>query len=352
MNATRLRIAQICPLWERVPPPTYGGIELVVSALTDELVRRGHEVTLFASGDSQTLARLEPGYPCALRLDPEVHNYAVYELMELGQVLSQADQFDIIHSHLEYAAHPFADLVATPMVHTLHTFKPDQRKLFRRYRHHRYISISQSQQALEPSLNFVGTVYNGIDVAAHPFYPKPLSPPYLAFVGRMSPEKGPHHAIAIAKQAGLPLKMAGKIDEPIRAFFESQVQPHIDGTQVEFLGEVSHGEKIQLLGQAIATLFPVTYEEPFGLVMVESMCTGTPVIGYALGSVPEVICHGRTGFVCDSYAAMPNQIEAIASLDRQACRQWVEDHFSVAHMTNGYEAAYHQAIATHLKDNP
>jgi glycosyltransferase involved in cell wall biosynthesis len=307
-------------------------------------VRRGHEVTLFASGDSTTLAHLVSTYPCAVRLDPQVQTYEVYELMALGEVIAQAQQFDIIHSHLEYAAHPFAALISTPTVHTLHTLKFDQRKLFRRYCHHAYISISKAQQVLEPSLNFLGTVYNGIDVAAHPFYPVPQNPPYLAFVGRMSPEKGPHHAIAIAQKAGLHLKMAGKVDEPIRAFFETQVLPQIDGTQIEYLGEVSHAQKVALLGQAVATLFPVTYEEPFGLVMIESMCTGTPVIGYALGSVPEVIRHGETGFVCTSYEAMVGQVCAIPTIDRKACRQWVEDRFSVTQMVNGYEAIYAQAL--------
>jgi glycosyltransferase involved in cell wall biosynthesis len=340
----RLRIAQICPLWERVPPPTYGGIELVVSGLTDELVRRGHEVTLFASGDSTTLARLIATSPRAIRLDPRVQTYLIYELMALGEVAAQAGQFDLIHSHLEYAAHPFVELITTPMVHTLHTLKFDQRKLFRHYHHHAYISISNAQQALEPSLNFLGTVYNGIDLAAHPFYRAPQDPPYLAFVGRMSPEKGPQHAIAIAQQTGLQLKMVGKVDEPIRTFFEAQVLPHIDGKQIEYLGEVNHEQKVALLGQAVATLCPVTYEEPFGLVMIESMCAGTPVIGYGLGAVPEVINHGQTGFVCKSYAEMAECVSAIATIERSACRQWVAERFSIAQMVNGYEMLYRQVL--------
>lgn len=340
----RLRIAQICPLWERVPPPTYGGIELVVSGLTDELVRRGHEVTLFASGDSTTLARLVATSPRAVRLDPQVQTYLVYELMALGEVAAQADQFDLIHSHLEYAAHPFAELITTPMVHTLHTLKFDQRKLFRRYRHHAYISISNSQQTLEPSLHFLGTVYNGIDLTTHPFYPDPQDPPYLAFVGRMSPEKGPNHAIAVAQQTGLRLKMAGKVDDPIRPFFEAEVLPHVDGEQIAYLGEVTHDQKVALLGQAVATLCPVTYEEPFGLVMIESMCAGTPVIGYGLGAVPEVIHHGQTGFVCNSYAEMAERVSDLDTIERSFCRQWVTERFSIAQMVNGYEALYRQVL--------
>jgi glycosyltransferase involved in cell wall biosynthesis len=343
----RLRIAQVCPLWEQVPPPTYGGIELVVSVLTDELVRRGHEVTLFASGDSTTLATLEFVYPCAIRLVPDAENYTVYELMELGTLYAKADQFDIIHSHVEHAAHAFADLVKTPTVHTLHTMKPDQRKLFSYYQHHPYISISNAQQQRQPDLNYLCTVYNGIDLAVHPFHPTPQDPPYLAFVGRMSPEKGPHHAVAIAKETGARLKMAGKIDPPVREFFETQVQPHIDGEQIQYLGEVSHTEKIQLLGQATATLFPITYEEPFGLVMIESMSTGTPVIAHCMGSVPEVIADGETGFVCDSYDEMAMKVYRIESLSRLACRQRVEQHFSVTQMVDGYEAAYYELLDGH-----
>lgn len=340
----RLRIAQVCPLWEQVPPPTYGGIELVVSALTDELVKRGHEVTLFASGDSTTSAQLESVYPYAIRLVPDAENYAVYELMELGAVYAKAEQFDIIHSHVEHAAHAFADLVKTPTVHTLHTMKPDQRKLFSYYHHHPYISISDAQQQRQPNLHYLRTVYNGIDLNVHPFQTTPQDPPYLAFVGRMSPEKGPHHAIAIAKETGIRLKMAGKVDSPIQNFFATQIQPHIDNEQIQYLGEVSHGEKIALLGQAIATLFPITYEEPFGLVMIESMSTGTPVIACRLGSVPEVIADGKTGFICENYDEMAMKVYSIDSISRQDCRLWVEQHFSVAQMVNGYEAAYWQLL--------
>jgi glycosyltransferase involved in cell wall biosynthesis len=340
----RLRIAQICPLWEQVPPPTYGGIELIVSGLTDELVRRGHEVTLFASGDSTTLAKLEATYPCAIRLVPDAENYAVYELMELGTVYAKAEQFDIIHSHVEHAAHAFADLVKTPTVHTLHTMKPDQRKMFSHYHHHSYISISNAQQQRQPDLSYVRTVYNGIDLSVHPFNATPQDPPYLAFVGRMSPEKGPHHAIAIAKETGLRLKIAGKIDPPIQEFFETQIQPHIDGEKIQYLGEVSHSEKIALLGKAIATLFPITYEEPFGLVMIESMSTGTPVIACRLGSVPEVIADGTTGFVCENYDEIAMKVYSVESISRQACREWVEKHFSITQMVDGYEAAYRQVL--------
>jgi glycosyltransferase involved in cell wall biosynthesis len=340
----KLRIAQVAPLWERVPPPAYGGTELVVSYLADELVRRGHEVTLFASGDSETLATLESVHSRALRLDADIREYQVYELMQLGRVYEQAENFDIIHCHVEFMAHPIASLVKTPTVYTLHKITPDNRKLFAQYRHHQYISISLSQQAFNPSLNYLANVYNGIDPERHPFKPQAQDPPYLAFLGRMSPEKGPHHAIHIAKETGWHLKMAGKIDAPIQEFFEQEIQPYIDGRQIEFLGEFNLAQKVELLGNAAITLHPVTYQEPFGLVMIESMCTGTPVLALNLGSIPEVIAHGKTGFVCQTPAEMISMLPAALALDRRACREHVEQHFSIAQMVDGYEMAYRKAL--------
>jgi glycosyltransferase involved in cell wall biosynthesis len=345
-----MRIAQVSPLWERVPPPAYGGIELVVSRLTDELVRRGHEVTLFASGDSQTLAQLEAVYPTALRLAPKVREYSVYEMMELSWVYERASEFDVIHSHVGISALPFAGLVKTPTIHTLHgSFTPDNRKLFVHHRQQPYISISNSQRDAE--LNYIRTVYNGINPQDYAFKPQPQNPPYLAFLGRLSPEKGPHHAIAIAKQTGWNLKIAGKIDVVDQEFFEQEIAPHIDGKQIEYLGEARHAEKVELLGNASATLFPVTWREPFGLVMIESMATGTPVIGMNLGSVPEVIAHGQTGFVCQSYAEMAAMIPSALELDRQACRAYVEGKFSITQMVDGYEAAYQKILEDRFSKN-
>jgi glycosyltransferase involved in cell wall biosynthesis len=339
-----MRIAQVAPLWERVPPPTYGGIELVVSSVTDELVRRGHEVTLFASGDSQTLAKLESVHPRALRLDPTIKEYAVYEMMELGTVYQRAAEFDIIHSHMGFSALPFAELVKTPTVHTLHgNLTPDFVEIFSQYRQQPYITISDAQRQYD-NLNYVRTVYNAIDLTKYPFIAQPSAPPYLAFLGRMSPEKGPQLAIEIAKQTGYRLKMAGKVDVVDREFFEANVAPYIDGQQIEFLGEVSHEEKVELLAHAAVTLFPITWREPFGLVMIESMAAGTPVIGIDLGSVSEVIANGKTGFVCQSWEEMAAKIPAALSLDRQTCRDEVESRFSIAQMVDGYEAAYREIL--------
>lgn len=347
-----MRIAQVAPLWERVPPPAYGGIELVVGLLTDELVRRGHDVTLFASGDSLTLAQLEFVHPRALRLDPEVREYAIYEMLQLSHVYEQAQNFDIIHSHMGCAALPYAKLVKTPTVHTLHgVFTPDNEKLLTYAKEQPYVSISQSQQEARLGLNCVATVYNGIEVENHRFHPQPEEPPYLAFLGRMSPEKGPHHAIAIAKASGWRLKMAGKVDVVDAAYFESEIKPLIDGKQIEYLGEADHEMKNALMGGAVATLFPITWREPLGLVMVESMAAGTPVIAMRLGSTPEIIAPGISGFLCDTIEECVAAIPQAAELDRETCRRYVSDRFSVQRMTDGYEAVYRQVLASRFALN-
>lgn len=341
-----MKIAQIAPLWERVPPPAYGGTELIVGLLTEELVRRGHEVTLFASGDSITSAELVSIHPQALRLDPTVKDYGVYDLLNLCRVYEQADQFDIIHSHVGCSALPYANLVKTPTVHTLHgIFTPDNEKLFIHAKKQPFVSISHSQREVRLNLNCVSTVYNGIDPNRYTYHPQPDNPPYLAFLGRMSLEKGPHLAIEIAKRTGLPLKMAGKVDPVDREFFATQVKPHIDGKQIEYLGEATHEDKSPLLGGAIATLFPITWREPFGLVMVESMIVGTPVIAMNMGSVPEVMEHGTSGFICDTVDECVAAVSKIPHLSRQTCRDYVLENFSAKRMADGYEAVYMQLLA-------
>lgn len=336
-----MRIAQVAPLWERVPPPAYGGIELVVGLLTDELVRRGHEVTLFATGDSQTLAQLESVYPRAIRLDPRVKDYGVYEALQLNEVYQRAGEFDLIHSHMGYVAVPHASLVKTPTLHTLHgAFTDDDRLLFARARQQYFVSISDAQREPLPELNYMGTVYNAIATEIHPFSARPQDPPYLAFLGRMSPQKGPHLAIAIAKQSGIPLKMAGKVDEIDRDYFEEAVKPHLDGEFIQFLGEANHEQKTKLLGGACAMLFPITWREPFGLVMIESMAAGTPVIAMGMGSTPEVIVDGKTGFICHSVEECVAAVSRLETIDREECRRHVERNFSVQRMVDGYEAAY------------
>ena len=319
----------------------YGGIELIVHLLTDELVRRGHDVTLFASGDSITKAKLYSVHDQALRLDSKIKEPGMYEQMMLADVYQQADHFDIIHSHIGYPALTYCSFVKTQTVHTMHAFfTPDNEKIYRRYARQPFISISESQREPRLGLNYIHTVYNGIDTNAYSFHAEPAQPTYLAFIGRFSPEKGVVEAIKIARDAGLPLKMAGKIDVVDRDYYHEKVEPQIDGEQIQYLGEVSHEQKVELLGGAVATLFPITWREPFGLVMIESMATGTPVIGMGLGSVPEVIAHGKTGYVCHSLEDMVKAIPDAMKLDRNTCREYVVSHFSIQSMTDGYEKAY------------
>ena len=340
-----MKIAQVTPLWERVPPPAYGGIELVVSLLTDELVRRGHEVTLFATGDSLTLAKLESVHPCAIRTDSSVKEYQIYETLQLGHVYQRAHEFDVIHSHMGCPALTYAQFVKTPTVHTLHgVFTPDNEKMYSYARSQPYVSISDAQREPRLGLNYAATVYNGIDVDSYKFYAQPNDPPYLAFLGRLSPEKGPHHAIEIAKRTGMRLKMAGKIDVVDQEFYEAVLEPQIDGEQIQYLGEANHVQKNTLMGGAVATLFPITWREPFGLVMVESMAAGTPVIGMRLGSAPEVIKDGKTGFLCETVDQCVAALNQIAKIDRAECRQHVVENFSVQRMTDGYEAVYRQLL--------
>ena len=347
-----MRIAQVSPLWESVPPPAYGGIELVVALLCDELVRQGHEVTLFASGDSVTSAKLDSIHPRALRLDPEVKEYSVYESLQLGYVYERAEEFDVIHSHMGCAALSYARLVKTPTVHTLHgVFTPDNRKLYSFAKEQPYVSISNTQREPELGLNCVATVYNGIDINSHKFFPQPDEPLYLAFLGRMSPEKGPHHAITIAKALGLPLKMAGKVDVVDRQYFETEIEPHIDGEQIQFLGEANHVQKNNLMGRALATLFPITWQEPFGLVMVESMAAGTPVVAMRLGSAPEVIADGTSGFLCSNIDECIAAVRRITQVDRQNCRNYVASRFSAQKMAKGYEAVYQQVLEERFAKN-
>lgn len=348
-----MRIAQIAPLWEPVPPHAYGGIELVVSLLSDELVRRGHEVTLFASGDSQTLAKLESCIPQSLRsLGIEYGEPEIYHTLQLHNVFKKVSEFDLIHSHVDWATFPYANLVKTPILHTIHgIIYPETEPLWQEARRQNFVSISHSQRRDDLGLNYVATVYNGIDLDHFPFYAQPDNPPYLAFLGRMSPQKGPHLAIEIARRTGWTLKMAGKINPVDREFFETQVKPHINGQQIQFLGEANHQEKCQLLGGAVATLFPITWPEPFGLVMAESMAVGTPVIAMEMGSTREVIEPGKTGFLCQTVEDCIAAIDSLRDIDRRACRDRIVAHFSVARMVDGYEAIYQELMTQKLVGN-
>lgn len=342
-----MRVAQITPLWEQVPPVGYGGTENVVSLLTEALVQRGHHVTLFASGDSETMAHLEPGCDRALRpLGMLPREYARYEERQLDKIFSRTAEFDVIHSHMDLAALPYSKQSATPVVHTIHgILTAATEPIFSQYRRENFVSISNSQRRDDLGLNYIATVYNAIALDQFPFHAHPAAPPYLVFLGRMSVEKGPHLAIEIAKRSGWPLKIAGKIDFENQHFFEQQVAPHIDGQQIQFLGEVSQAEKKTLMGQATATLFPITWPEPFGLVMAESMACGTPVIAMALGSAPEIVMDGHTGFLCHTLPDCIAAVTKLPSIRRPDCRDHVAVNFGVGRMVDGYEAVYRQVIA-------
>jgi glycosyltransferase involved in cell wall biosynthesis len=337
-----MRIAQIAPLAEPVPPEMYGGTERVVSLLTEELVRRGHEVTLFASGDSETAARLVAVTPEALRLTGEDVDHYVSLMLELGMVFDGADQFDVIHSHVDYFALPFARHVRTPVVTTLHgrLDLPGLPTIYESYGEAPVVSISDSQRDPLPGANWVATVYNGTDLTRFTF--NETGGDSFAFVGRICPEKNIEGAIAIARRTGVPLRIAAKVDPVDADYHESVIEPLIDGRLVEYLGELGDEDKNDLLGSARALLFPVDWPEPFGLAMTEAMACGTPVLALRRGSVPEVVEDGVTGFVRDSEDELAAVAHDVDRLSRRACRERVERHFSVDVMTDGYEAVYQQ----------
>jgi glycosyltransferase involved in cell wall biosynthesis len=336
-----MRIALIAPLIESVPPALYGGTERVVSVLTEELAARGHEVTLFASGDSRTDATLAACSPRGLRLDPAVQDRVAYTMVQMGAVYGRAAEFDVLHNHNDYYSFPFARLTATPTVTTTHgrLDLTEVRTLYRHFAEQPLIAISRSQRESLPGCNWLTTVYNGIDLKHFQLREQPGD--YLVFLGRISPEKRPDRAIDIARDAGMRLLIAAKVDPADREYYEHAIAPLIrNSANVEYIGEVDEQQKDVLLGGAYAYLFPIDWPEPFGLTMVEAMATGTPVIAYRAGSVPEVVVDGVTGFVCDSVHDMVEAIPRVRTLDRRACRAHVERNFSAAAMAAGYENAY------------
>ena len=339
-----MRIAQLAPLYERVPPELYGGTERVISVLTEELVRRGHEVTLFASGDSETSARLVPVVPRGLRL-AGVRDPMPAALLALGLAYDRAADFDVIHSHLDYPTLPFAHRSPTPSVITCHGRLDllHTHAIFEAFRDAHLVSISDNQRRLLPHWHWAGTVYNGIDLANFTFHPRPGD--YLAFLGRIAPEKGIEDAITVATLAGMPLKIAAKVDPADAAYYRDVIRPLLDHPLVEYVGEVNEREKDAFLGGAHALLFPIRWPEPFGMVMVEAMATGTPVIAGRFGSVPEVVTDGVTGFIGDSLEEMVLAIRRLDELDRAACRAAVESRFSAQAMADGYERVYRAVLA-------
>jgi glycosyltransferase involved in cell wall biosynthesis len=335
-----MRIAILAPTWFAVPPTGYGGIEWVVALLADGLAAAGHEVTLFASGDSRTKAKLVYVFHDAPsvqigRTMPELHHaLACY---------ARADEFDVINDHSGMLGAVLGGTVETPVVHTVHgPLDGDPGEVYELINQVApqvgMISISLNQRKPRPHLNWVANCHNALDFSVYPF--KPTRGDYLLFLGRLSPDKGAHRAIAVAMETGLPLKIAGKKQDPKElTYFHEFVEPHlVDG--IEYLGEVSHGEKVELLQNARATLFPIEWEEPFGLVMIESMACGTPVIATRWGAVPEVIEHGRSGIIVDDYRIIPVALEEADKLDPYDIRRYVEQEFSADRMVSDYLAAY------------
>ncbi|MBS0334921.1 MAG: glycosyltransferase family 4 protein [Proteobacteria bacterium] len=337
----QLRIAQVTPLYEAVPPRLYGGTERVVAHLTDALVDLGHDVTLFASAEAVTTARLVPVRDQAIRLDPEpLKSDLAAHMSMLAEVRRRAHQFDLIHFHTDMIHFPFFEDMAERTLTTLHgrLDLKDLPEVYRRWPQFPLVSISDSQRKPLAFANWAATVPHGMNAGIYDFHPK--SEGYLAFLGRISPEKRPDRAIAIAKAAGKRLKIAAKVDPVDRAYFEEKIEPLIDLDQVEFVGEIGDARKSEFLGGADALLFPIDWPEPFGLVMIEAMACGAPVIAYDCGSAPEVVEDGLTGFIVRELAEAVEAVSRVGQLDRAAIRRRFEQRFSAIAMAERYLELY------------
>jgi len=335
-----MRIAQVSPLYESCPPQCYGGTERVVSYLTEELVQQGHEVTLFASGDSQTEATLLAPCDRALRLDPRCKDPLPYHLIMLNRVARNAEAFDIIHFHADFLHFPLFAPLWSKTLTTAHgrLDLPDLPPLFREFPMMPLVSISDAQRAPMPWASWYGTIHHGLPTDL--YFPGPGDGGYLAFVGRVSPEKGLDTAIKIARRAGLPLKIAAKVDKADLDYYNDKIKRLLKGPGVEFIGEIGDHEKEEFLGRAMALLFPINWPEPFGLVMIEAMANGTPVIAFSRGSVSEIIDDGVTGFVVDNVGAAVAAVPRATALDRSRVRRRFEERFSVERMARDYVELY------------
>src|SRR6266545_1136953 len=345
-----MRIAQIAPLIESVPPTLYGGTERIVSYLTEELVKQGHDVTLFASGDSLTSAELVPCTSGALRLMQTVQDPIPYYMLMLDKVRDRADEFDVLHFHIDQFHFPLFRPIADRALTTLHGRQdlPDLQALYRGFSDMPLVSISDSQRRPVPNAGFVATIHHGIPADLH----RPSGNPrgaYLAFLGRICPEKRPDHAIAIARAAGIPLRIAAKVDKVDQAYFHSTIEPLLNGSDVTFVGEINEHDKTAFLGDALALLFPIEWPEPFGLAMIESMACGTPVLAFRHGSVPEVIDDGVTGVIVDSMEQAMSALPRVLALDRGAVRRRFEERFSAARMAQDYVNVYRSLRRTSLR---
>jgi glycosyltransferase involved in cell wall biosynthesis len=340
-----MRIAQVAPLYESVPPKYYGGTERVVSYLTEELVRQGHEVTLFASGDSETKARLVAACPRSLRLDKRCRDHMAHHYVMLENVFQRAAEFDIIHFHLDYLHFPLSRREAFTHVTTLHgrLDLPDLVPLYQEFRDMPVISISNGQREPLPWANWQATVYHGLPADSYQY--RPEAGRYLAFLGRISLEKRVDRAIEIATRVGMPLKIAAKVDRVDKDYFESVIAPLLRNPLVEFVGEIGDGEKDEFLGNAYALLFPIDWPEPFGLVMIEAMACGTPVIAYRGGAVPEIMEQGHTGFIVHGLENAVEAVRHVPHLSRKRCREVFEQRFTATRMARDYVQQFERLIA-------
>jgi len=339
-----MRIAQIAPLYEAVPPKLYGGTERVVSFLTEELVALGHEVTLFASGDSLTSATLDPMWPRALRLDPAMRDPIAPHILMMERVMQRAEEFDVLHFHNDYFPFSLFSRQRTPWLNTMHGRLDllELQGIFDSFNQVPLVSISDSQRRPLPRANFIGTVLHGLP--EHLLTPQPARPGYLAFLGRISPEKGPDRAIQIARAAGIPLKIAAKVDKADQLYFDTVIRPLLDGPGVEMIGEINEAQKPGFLSGALALLMPIDWPEPFGLVMIEAMACGTPVIAINRGSVPEVIDDGISGFIVEDVTSAIGAVGRLHLLDRARVRQQFEQRFTARRMAEDYLAVYRRLM--------
>lgn len=339
-----MKIAQVAPLYEAVPPKMYGGTERVVSYLTEELVAQGHEVTLFASGDSITKAHLHAVCPVATRLNKECKDPLAWHIIEMQDVMDMAHKFDIIHFHNDYLHYPFSRLGNYTHVTTLHgrLDLPELKPIYARFDDMPLVSISNNQRSPLPDANWASTIYHGLPEDLYQLGKG--NGGYLAFLGRISPEKRPDRAIEIAKRAGIKLKIAAKVDKADQEYYEREILPLLDHPLIEFIGEIGEDQKGEFLGNAMALLFPIDWPEPFGMVMIEAMACGTPVIAFNCGSVPEIIDHGETGFIVSSIQEAVTAVGALFSFDREGCRQIFETRFSAKIQAKNYLNLYAELI--------
>lgn len=353
----KLRIAQVAPMWVSVPPDKYGGTELVISSLTEELVRRGHDVTLFASGDSKTKAKLVSIYPKALLKDGIPWKETSYDMMNVVRAFERADEFDIIHSHVDLYDQFFIQFIKTPVVSTMHNNMYTKRKnagrifSYRHFRNHNFVSISYKQRKNDMvKLNFVANIYNGLDPKKYKFNLTPEDK--FIWIARIDEVKGVYNAILAAEKLGVRLDIAGRVDEAKLDFFNNQIKPHLN-KKIRYVGEINQKQKPEFFSSAKALLYPIEWEEPFGLVMIEAMACGTPVIAYNRGSVKEVVSEGISGYMVkplgkekiNNIDGLVSAMKKIGNIDRKVCYQYFLDNFTASKMADGYEKVYEKILA-------